>query len=195
MLPLSKWDRMGASALKKALRDTVMIDAALSEANVATFFNQSGSTIASQRLYSGGLSLPTRLPWASARALLAALLDSPHRTGLAEEADYFFIPIRDTTGCWGTDQMTWRAHRYISQTWPFWNASKGGAAGFAKAHPSIRAPYHLRGRRLRWRAPACARAMGYGLWATGYGLPSLAKITPNSPSRRGRGLSDYLETR
>ena len=26
--------------------------------------------------YSGGLSLPTRLPWASARALLAALLDS-----------------------------------------------------------------------------------------------------------------------
>ena len=64
------------AAVLRVARSTDGADAALSEANVATFFNQSGSTIASQRLYSGGLSLPTRLPWASARALLAALLDS-----------------------------------------------------------------------------------------------------------------------
>ena len=64
------------AAVLRVARSVGGADAALSEANVATFFNQSGSTIASQRLYSGGLSLPTRLPWASARALLAALLDS-----------------------------------------------------------------------------------------------------------------------
>jgi hypothetical protein len=64
------------AAVLRVARSTGGADAALSEANVETFFNQSASTIASQRLYSGNLSLPARLPWASAKALLAALLDS-----------------------------------------------------------------------------------------------------------------------
>jgi hypothetical protein len=44
--------------------------------NVLTLFNLSGSHVHSQRLYDGGLSLPSRLPHAAARKLLAALLDA-----------------------------------------------------------------------------------------------------------------------
>ena len=55
---------------------TGLADAALSEANVSSFFNQSGSTVAKQKLYDGGLSLPGRLPWTAAKTVLAALLDS-----------------------------------------------------------------------------------------------------------------------
>ena len=64
------------AAVLKVARAAGGADAALSEANVQTYFNQSASTIANQRLYTGGLSLPARLPWPSAKALLAALLDS-----------------------------------------------------------------------------------------------------------------------
>ena len=72
------------ATLLSALRSVVLrvalatgtASAALTEANVATFFNLSASTIANQRLYDGGLSLPTRLPWRSAKSLLLALLDS-----------------------------------------------------------------------------------------------------------------------
>ena len=48
----------------------------LREQSVATFFGLSASTVATRRLYDGGLSLPTALPWGRARALLAALLES-----------------------------------------------------------------------------------------------------------------------
>ena len=50
-------------------------DPALSEANITTLLNMSGSTIAWRPSYDGGLSLPTRLPWAKAKALIAALLN------------------------------------------------------------------------------------------------------------------------
>ena len=55
---------------------TGLADVALSEANVASLFNQSGSTVAKQKLYEGGLSLPGRLPWTAAKTVLAALLES-----------------------------------------------------------------------------------------------------------------------
>ena len=48
----------------------------LHEQSVATFFSLSASTVATRRLYDGGLSLPTALPWGRAKALLAALLES-----------------------------------------------------------------------------------------------------------------------
>ena len=48
----------------------------LSEQSIVTFFGLSASTVATQRLYDGGLSLPTALPWGRAKALLAALLES-----------------------------------------------------------------------------------------------------------------------
>ena len=53
--------------------------AALTEANVATLFNMSASTIANRRLYDAGLALPSRLPHAAAKELLGGLL-----SGLAE---------------------------------------------------------------------------------------------------------------
>ena len=51
-------------------------DRALNEVGVAALFNLAGSCIASQRAYDSGMSLPARLPWERAKALLAALLDS-----------------------------------------------------------------------------------------------------------------------
>ena len=51
-------------------------DAALNEVNMASLFNLSASAIATQRLYNGGLSLPSKLPWPRARALVNALLES-----------------------------------------------------------------------------------------------------------------------
>ncbi len=50
--------------------------AELTGVNLATLFNLSASHVAVQRLYDGGLSLPSRLPWPNAKALLAALLES-----------------------------------------------------------------------------------------------------------------------
>ena len=72
------------TALLAALREAVWRVAVavggaaptLSEQSVATFFGLSASTVATQRLYDGGLSLPTALPWGRAKALLAALLES-----------------------------------------------------------------------------------------------------------------------
>ena len=49
-------------------------DPSLTDAQVTTFFNLSASHVASQRLYGGGLSLPSKLPWKNAKALLSALL-------------------------------------------------------------------------------------------------------------------------
>ena len=43
---------------------------------ISTFFNLSASHVATKKLYDGGLSLPSKLRWERAKALLAALLDS-----------------------------------------------------------------------------------------------------------------------
>ena len=48
----------------------------LTESSVGSLLNLSGSAIAVQRLYDGGLTLPSKLHWPRARALVAALLDS-----------------------------------------------------------------------------------------------------------------------
>jgi hypothetical protein len=71
-------------AVLAALRDAVLrvalavggADQALTNVQVTTLFNLSASHVATQRLYDSGLSLPSKLPWANAKALLAALLDS-----------------------------------------------------------------------------------------------------------------------
>jgi hypothetical protein len=51
-------------------------DPSLGEAQMATLFNLSASHVAIQRLYDGGLSLPSKLPWPKAKAAVAALLDA-----------------------------------------------------------------------------------------------------------------------
>ncbi|MDC0525999.1 hypothetical protein OAO87_03275 [bacterium] len=51
-------------------------DSAMSEMQATTLFNLSASHVATKRLYNGGLSLPSKLSWERAKALLAALLDS-----------------------------------------------------------------------------------------------------------------------
>ena len=52
-------------------------DAGLNETSVATLFNLSGSSFDRQARYDGAsLTLPSRLPWANAKALVRALLDS-----------------------------------------------------------------------------------------------------------------------
>ena len=73
-------------ALLAALRAAVLrvaveaggADPALGETSVATLFNLAGSTFASQSRYNttSGLSLPSKLPWRSVKALVRALLDS-----------------------------------------------------------------------------------------------------------------------
>ncbi|KAL1518768.1 hypothetical protein AB1Y20_003052 [Prymnesium parvum] len=57
--------------------------------------------------------------------MLEAMLASPHRTTEAAEADYFYVPMWEWEGCWGTHEGVYRAHRYISTIFPFWNRSKG----------------------------------------------------------------------
>ena len=51
-------------------------DMSLSDESIKTLLNLSGSTFSSQRKYEGGLSLPSKLPFSSAKALVKALLDS-----------------------------------------------------------------------------------------------------------------------
>ena len=73
------------AALLDALRAAVLrvavaaggADPGLSATSVETLFNMSGSTFASQARYdSSSLTLPSRLPFTNAKALLRALLDS-----------------------------------------------------------------------------------------------------------------------
>jgi hypothetical protein len=72
------------SALLSALKASVLrvavavggADAALSESNVDALFNLSASAVQARHLYEGGLSLPSRIPHARAKALLGALLDA-----------------------------------------------------------------------------------------------------------------------
>ena len=52
------------------------IDPSLSEAQILTLFGLSGSTVAAQRLYDSGLTLPGKLPWQRAKALLSVFLDA-----------------------------------------------------------------------------------------------------------------------
>lgn len=51
-------------------------DQGLADVQISTLFNLSASHVATQRLYDGGLSLPTKLPWQNAKALIAALFDA-----------------------------------------------------------------------------------------------------------------------
>ena len=55
---------------------TSAADPSLSDAQITTLFNLSASHVASQRLYDGGLSLPSKLPWPQAKSVLGALFDS-----------------------------------------------------------------------------------------------------------------------
>ena len=78
-----------AAALLQCLRAAVLRVAAaahrdLTDENVATLFNLSGSTVATRGLYQAGFTLPTRLPHAAARALVAALLDGLTEARTAE---------------------------------------------------------------------------------------------------------------
>jgi hypothetical protein len=75
----------GMAALLDALRAAVLrvavaaggADPGLSATSVETLFNMSGSTFASQARYdSSSLTLPSRLPFGSAKPLIRALLDS-----------------------------------------------------------------------------------------------------------------------
>ena len=74
---------IGASVLL-LLRSTVLrvatsvggADASFNEMTAASLWNLSASVVASQRLYDGGLSLPSKLPWPRARALVTALFES-----------------------------------------------------------------------------------------------------------------------
>ena len=71
-------------AVLAALRDVVLrvavtvggADLTLTSVNVMSLFNLSGSTFLSQRKYDGGLSLPSKLPFSSAKALVKAMLDA-----------------------------------------------------------------------------------------------------------------------
>ena len=56
---------------------------------------------------------------------LAALLRSPHRTADAREADWFYVPVIDWEGCWGSLDGFYRAHRYVSTFFPWWNRTSG----------------------------------------------------------------------
>ena len=51
-------------------------DGSLNAQSVTSLFNLSGSGVATQRLYDGGLSLPSKLAWPKAKALVSALLDA-----------------------------------------------------------------------------------------------------------------------
>ena len=54
-----------------------------------------------------------------------AVLSSAHRTSRADEADFFYVPTWDWHGSWGNPEVYYRAHRYLSSAWPYWNASGG----------------------------------------------------------------------
>ena len=51
-------------------------DPSLSEPQIVTLFGLSGSTVAAQRLYDSGLTLPGKLPWQRAKRLLSVFLDA-----------------------------------------------------------------------------------------------------------------------
>jgi hypothetical protein len=51
-------------------------DLSLADVNVMSLLNLSGSTFLSQRKYDGGLSLPSKLPFSSAKALVKCMLDA-----------------------------------------------------------------------------------------------------------------------
>ena len=65
------------SAMQRVAVSVGGADPSLNEQSMNTLFNLSASTIAAQRLYdSATLSLPSKLPWPNAKALVGALLNS-----------------------------------------------------------------------------------------------------------------------
>ena len=52
-----------------------------------------------------------RLASTSPQVFHEALLASPHRTALAAEADYFYVPTWDFHGSWGNPEVRDRTHR------------------------------------------------------------------------------------
>ena len=59
------------------------------------------------------------------KAVHISLLRSAHRTTNPERADYFYVPTWDLHGSWGNHEVYWRAQRYVSSVWPFWNRTHG----------------------------------------------------------------------
>ena len=91
------------AALLDALRAAVLrvaiaaggADVGLTATSVDTLFNMSGSTFASASRYNASsLTLPSRLPFASAKALLRALLDSLAAALLVEEVGSLVALLR-----------------------------------------------------------------------------------------------------
>ena len=67
---------LNAAVLRVALATELADHAAFDESSVQTFLNLSASTVASQHLYQGGLSLPSKLPWPNAKRLLKVMLEA-----------------------------------------------------------------------------------------------------------------------
>ena len=67
---------LNAAVLRVALATELADHAAFDESSVQTFLNLSASTVASQHLYQGGLSLPSKLPWPKAKRLLTVMLEA-----------------------------------------------------------------------------------------------------------------------
>ena len=57
--------------------------------------------------------------------MLESLLGSHHRTTDPKAADFFFVPVWEWEGCWGPNEGVYRAHRYVSTVFPFWNNTAG----------------------------------------------------------------------
>jgi len=51
-------------------------DPSLNAQSTTSLFNLSGSGVATRRLYDGGISLPSKLPWAKAKTLVGTMLDA-----------------------------------------------------------------------------------------------------------------------
>ena len=56
---------------------------------------------------------------------LSSLLRSRHATSDPVQADAYFLPDWDFQGAWGNPEVHYRTARYVSQAYPYWNASGG----------------------------------------------------------------------
>ena len=65
-----------AMVLRVALSDVGGAVSSFSELSAASLFNLGASVVANQRSYDGGLSLPAKLPWQRAKALVNAVLEA-----------------------------------------------------------------------------------------------------------------------
>jgi len=64
------------AAVSRVAVSTGGADPSFNDQSTTSLFNLSASGIASMRIYDGGISLPSKLPWPKARALTLALLES-----------------------------------------------------------------------------------------------------------------------